>query len=183
MDDEILNGFFRVFHMKTESIAFEITRIPRLPPRLSVKRRRIQDDFRLFAGRRRFDGLAVHENGRDFRFVLRRGFVTAENAGHAGARRLEVAFRHGFLAAPLPCAAGAFALALHLGFKAFRVQGDPVFFNDVRRKVGGEAEGIVQLENHLAGQDGLSRFFERFRLFLQNAQARVERFHEALLFV
>ena len=97
--------------------------------------------------------------------------------------QLHVTVGNGLLAASLPGFPGPFALGLHGLFKAIVVQSQTVFPHDVRRQVHREPEGVVELEHHLAGDDGPARLFQGFHLVAQDPKPGVEGLDEALLLV
>ena len=61
------------------------------------------------------------------------------------------------LAAPLPGFPRLFPLGLHGLLEALHVEGEAVLPDDIRRQVRGEAEGVVELEDGIAGDDVFAR--------------------------
>jgi len=181
--DEILDGLFRIFDGEIKSGSLEITGISGLTSGFSVKRRIVQNDFRLLSFTRRFHRFAVNKYRPDFRIVFFDFFITAEFRDNTGTGNFEIAFSNRFFAAAPPGAAGSFALRFHFFFKAFIVQRKAVALDDIRRQIRGEAVSVVEFKNQSTREDRFTGFLQRFRFFIQDAQTRVERFHKTLFFI
>jgi len=76
---------------------------------------------------------------------------------------------------------GLLPLALHAGLEAGLVDGEPFGPDDVGREVRGEAEGVVEAEEGLAGDHRLPLPLQRGHRVVQDGEAPVEGLGEALL--
>ena len=167
-------ALLRVRHRELRAHVAELTRIADLAAGLRVERRAIEDDFALLAGVQHLDFLAVLEQRDDLADI--RHALVAEEAGLA----FELDAR-GHVHLEVAAATRTFALALHGSLVAFHVDLEAALARDVGGEVGGEAVGVVQLEDGLAF-DGLVGAELRHRS-IQNLHASLERALELFAFL
>ena len=80
MDNEFIDRFFRVFHGKVDTGAFQISCVACLSAGFAIKRCGIQNNLRLLPNAGDFRRLAVNKNGRNFCLVFGYAFITAKLA-------------------------------------------------------------------------------------------------------
>ena len=78
---------------------------------------------------------------------------------------------------------GFFPLLVHAGLETGLVEGKAVLFDDVGGQIDREAEGVVELEDGLSGEDRLPGGAQLGDFLLEDAQAVVEGLDETFLLV
>ena len=76
----------------------------------------------------------------------------------------------------------SFLLLSHSRFEAFLIDGDALFLGDFISQFPRETIGIIELENLIAGKDGLLLFLRIFQHFRQQIAACIQRGMEAFFF-
>src|SRR5690606_12758224 len=166
-------GLAGVAHVKTQTFAGEVAAVADLSTGFGIERRLVEHHYTLFAGIELLNAHAFAEQRNNLAVA-----GGAEVAGEAGLTlNLDQAVVIHAEGAGRP---RALALGLHFALEAFLVQSQLALAGDVAGEIHRETVGVVQLEDHLTGNDAAGKLGQ---ILLENLQALLQRLGELLFFV
>ncbi len=164
MVQESAAGLAGVAHIETQAFAGQVAAVTGLAAGLGVERRLIEHHHTLFTRIQLLDAHAFAEQRNDL--------AAAGSAGVAGETCLALDLDQAVVVhAEGAGRTRALALGLHLALEALLVQRQLALAGDVAGEIHRETVGVVQLEDHLAGNDAAREFgqvlFENLQALLQ----------------
>ncbi len=179
VNEQIAENFLCVVHADFQSRREDEAFVADLAAGFAVKGRLVRENRDLRSLARFIDRLAVLDDGENLRFE----FLLAVAVKLGAAERLaqiEPDFVRRSVARSSPAFAGFGALLLHRGLEPGQIDFAALLAQNVLREVHGEAERVVELECHRAGQNGVGAEFVRF--FLKQRKTAREGFLKPRLF-
>ena len=179
VDDQSLDGFLGVLDLDTAVRPLEGAGVTNLAAALRVERGGLHHDLDPLRLRYLLRLVAIPEQGQHARARFQR--LVADEARPRANREAVVDLGRGPLARALPGRSGALGLLLHARIERRAIVVETLAVQDGLGQVRGEAERVVELEDHVAGQSRPSLAARPPDFLVHERKAPPQRASEALL--